>query len=98
MRLARKLTLAIIAGILAVMAVAAVVRVRSEAQHFLDDMSRDHRFVGHAIRDAVESVWASDSEERAALLVHTTRSHVTLRIVSLEPGAPRQRQPAARPE
>lgn len=98
MRLTRKLALALLVGILVITGIAGVVRVRSEAQHFLDDMSRDHAFVGHAIRNAIESVWASDGEARAAGLVHTPRGHVSLRIVTLDPNALRQRQPGVRPE
>ncbi len=68
MRLARKLTLALVLGILAVMAAYAYVQTREEVVLFEGDLQRDTRRA-EALRAAVRSVWAKEGEARARELV-----------------------------
>ena len=86
MRLARKLTLALALGILAVMGLYAVFQVRQEIELSEDDLLRAQR-VGRAWLGTIESVWDHEGSERAHELVRlaTQRAHeIELRILSLD--------------
>src|SRR5262249_48496305 len=67
MNLAVKLTLALVAGIAATMALYACVQVRSETILLAADAPRADR--GTALRAAVQSMWRSDGRERALAMV-----------------------------
>jgi signal transduction histidine kinase len=91
MRVAHKLTLTLIGGILLVHAGSAWVRVEREVGLFEDDTSRDSKVLGRALRHAVEKTWTTSGEAAAIQLVehsNTQESHLTIRWVwrDAEPG------------
>jgi hypothetical protein len=90
MRLARKLTLALVLGILVVLAGNAVFRVRREIQLFESDSQRDSLLMGRVLAGAVERVWPSLGEEQALDVVEDANqreSTVRIRLVWMEAGA-----------
>ena len=87
MRVTRKLTLALIAGIVVVHAAAAVVRVAREVDLFNKDIARNSRVLGRALANAVERAWRSEGENAAmGFLDHATHrdDHVRIRWVWLD--------------
>lgn len=96
-KLARKLTVALVLGIFAVLAVQSFSRVRRETGLFEIDMRRDGHTMGRVLKTAAVEVWRTDSEAHAKRLiaeVNESESHVTIRWVSLDapagdPAAPR---------
>ena len=92
MKLARKLTIALVLGIFAVLSIQAFARVRRETGLFEGDMRRDGRTMGRVLRTAAAEVWTTVSEVHAKRLVaqvNESESNVTIRWVSLDaaPGA-----------
>jgi two-component system, NtrC family, sensor kinase len=69
MRLARKLTLALVLGITLVMAGNALFQVSREGRLFDDDSRRDQHAVGRVLHAAVETVWDADGEAAARRLI-----------------------------
>lgn len=69
MRLVHKLTLAIVIGICAVLAVHAYLRVRREISLIESDMKRDHYKMGRAFGAAVAEAWRAGDETRALELI-----------------------------
>lgn len=69
MKLARKLTIALALGILAVMSVNAYVRVNRVLWLFEAERSQDERLLGRVLRASAEELWRSEGEERAVGLV-----------------------------
>jgi signal transduction histidine kinase len=100
MRLARKLTFALVLGILIVLAGNAVFRVRREIQLFANDSQRDSLLVGRVLAGAVERVWPSLGEEQALDVVEDANqreSTVRIRFVWLDAGAGEARSPEVDP-
>ncbi len=87
MKLARKLTAAIVLGVFAVLAVHAYFGARRELRLFESDMRRDTHIMGRALAAAVVEVWRSDGRERALHLVDAANereSHMTIRWIALD--------------
>ena len=100
MKLTRKLTVALTAAILLVLAVNSFLRVRREAALFRDDIQRDDRVLGRAIAGAAARIWRTVGEEAALDLVrdaNVREGHVAIRWVWLDgrPGEPAPEVPAA---
>jgi two-component system, NtrC family, sensor kinase len=96
MKLARKLTLALLLGVALILAVNAYFRVRGEVEQFESDMSGDARVMGRALGAAVAEVWRTDGEEAALRLVadaNETASNVSIRWVFLDDGADEEHRP-----
>lgn len=97
MKLARKLTVALVLGIFAVLAVHSYSRVSRETGLFESDMRRDGHTIGRVLGTAATTVWGTDGEAHAKQLiaqVNESESNVTIRWVSLaapdgDPSAPR---------
>ena len=69
MKLARKLTLALLGVMVTVLALNAYERVRRDRQALRDDIHRDHRALGDALRVVVLESFREDGEQRALSLV-----------------------------
>jgi signal transduction histidine kinase len=69
MKLARNLTIALIAGIFMVLALSAYVRIRREAGLFEANIRRDDHAMGRALMAGVLEVWGNEGEARALHLV-----------------------------
>lgn len=69
MKLARKLTLAILAVMVAVLALNAVERIARDRRLIRADILRDHRALGHALQVLVSETLREDGEPRALALV-----------------------------
>ena len=69
MKLARKLVLALVLGIIAVMSLNGYLRLRAERTLFEDDSLRDLRAMGRALSAGVEAVFRYDGEQRAQSFV-----------------------------
>lgn len=100
MRVAHKLTLTLIGGILLVHAGSAWLRVEREVELFEDDAARDSKVLGRALRHAVEKTWSTSGEEAAIQLVehsNSRESHLDIRWVwrDAQPGG--EHAPAASP-
>jgi signal transduction histidine kinase len=81
MKLARKLSVALFLGVLAVVTAFAYVRFQREIELFDNDMRRDHRLIGATLRPALLDTWRSDGEARAIELVrHTDADKEGVRI------------------
>ena len=65
MKLVRKLTLALVLGISAVLVVNGWFRVRREVALFESDRVRDHKLIGLALGAAIVAVWRVDGEAQA---------------------------------
>jgi two-component system NtrC family sensor kinase len=87
MRLARKLTIALLLGICAVLAVVAYDRVRREIALFESDIERDLRTMGKELEAAVTTLWDAVGKERALAFVEEVndhKTHVTARWIWLD--------------
>jgi hypothetical protein len=69
MKLARKLTLAILAIMALVLSLNAVERVAHDRRIIRDDIRRDHRSVGHALQLVVRESFRADGEPGALALM-----------------------------
>ncbi|MGC4063916.1 MAG: ATP-binding protein [Polyangiaceae bacterium] len=69
MRLALKLILATVVGILAVFAVFGVLRAKREMALFDSDMRKDHRLIGATLGLCVANTWNTSGQEHALELV-----------------------------
>src|SRR5579859_7083405 len=97
MKLVQKLSIALVAGTTAILAVNGVLRVRREVALFESDRVRDHRLIGSAVGAAVAAVWRTDGPERALSLIdqaNLREGKVHLRWVWVEDG---YGQPRPRP-
>lgn len=105
MKLARKLAVALVLGIFAVLSVHSYSRVRQESGVFESDMRRDGHTIGRVLRAAVAKVWRTDGEASAMRLiagVNEAESNVTIRWISLDapegdPSAPNLDREVLRP-
>jgi signal transduction histidine kinase len=97
MKLARKLTLALVAGMLAVFAVHATINVLRETKFAERATQRAAHQTGHVLQLALEEVWLPDNQVRALKLVddvNEVESEIRIRWVWLnapegDPYAPR---------
>ncbi len=72
MKLARKLTLAILSVMVAVLVANALERIVRDKQVLREDIRRDHRTLGRALRAIVPDVWREDGPGRALSLIEAT--------------------------
>jgi two-component system NtrC family sensor kinase len=72
MKLARKLTLAILSVMIAVFSVHALERIDRDGRVLREDIRRDHRTLGRALRAIVPDVWREDGPKRALALIEAT--------------------------
>ncbi|WP_437598618.1 sensor histidine kinase [Sorangium sp. So ce590] len=101
MKLARKLTLALVFGVFLVLALSAYVQVRKEARIFEKDVQRDHHTMGRALAAAVTEVWRSEGSARALRLVEDANERerqVDVRWVWLDEQADEAHRPRLSPE
>jgi two-component system, NtrC family, sensor kinase len=75
MRLVTKLTIALVAGTLIVLATNGYLRVRREVSVLQADRVRDHALVGRALGAAVAAVWRSDGRDEALRVVDGANEH-----------------------
>jgi signal transduction histidine kinase len=86
-KLARKLALALVLGVFAVVAVHAYTRVRREFRLFESDIRHDSHVYGRALAAAVAEVFRAHGKERALAIVdlaNQRESHVRIRWISLD--------------
>src|SRR5262245_766425 len=91
MRLARKLTIALVLGIMLVMAGNAILQLRRESTLFDADSRHDQHAVGRVLHAAVETVWPAEGEAAARRLIAQVSGDsttLTMRWVSLRPDPP----------
>lgn len=87
MKIARKFTLALVAGILVVLAASMVLRVKREQALFELDIARDSLVLGRALGHAVERTWENRGQEQALEIIeYATKqeSHLQMRWVWLD--------------
>ncbi len=97
MRLARKLTIALVASVLVVLGVHAYFAARTDVIYSERTLARDAHLTGHALSIAVAEIWRRDGEVRALQMIEDANeedSHVRIRWVWLnaredDPYAPR---------
>jgi two-component system NtrC family sensor kinase len=90
MKLARKLTVALVLGIFVVMALYAGLQIRRDEAIFAEDTKADEHVMVRALGAALQTVWHLNGETPARrLLENADRSEqeVRIRFVSLEPGS-----------
>ena len=100
MKLAVKLTIALVLGIVVVMAIYAWIQISNEVVLSEADAHRARRN-GLAWLGAIESVWSREGEARARELIELSARRVgaregAVRIISLAPDAPTGRSSPAR--
>ena len=98
MKLARKLTLALLLGFWGVIAMHGWLRLQRETSMFEADMTRDHRTLGRAVGLAVAEVWDNAGEQDAIGLVETVnqkKADMRIRWVWPEAGADSPYAPVA---
>ncbi|MET0285999.1 MAG: ATP-binding protein [Polyangiales bacterium] len=78
MKLARKLTLAILAVIVAVFALNAAERIQRDRRALRDDILRDHRSLSRALQVVVRESFREDGEQRALSLVEAANQRESL--------------------
>jgi two-component system, NtrC family, sensor kinase len=86
MKLARKLTMTLILGILAVMASYAYLQVRQEVVLFEADFERMRR-LGRMMRVIIEAVWQTDGETRVRQLIdqaNESEPEINIEVVSFD--------------
>lgn len=91
MRLARRLTLALLLGIAVVMAVSASLQVARERELFASDTAADELEIARAVRAAVGFIASSDGVERAEALVRAVDAaerRTRLRWIALDETRP----------
>jgi two-component system, NtrC family, sensor kinase len=74
MKLARKLAVLLLLGMMLVLVVALVAAVRREIQLFDSDMKRDHQILGRALAVAAARIWSVDGEDVAVDLINRVNS------------------------
>ncbi len=98
MKLARKLTLAILAVMVAVLALNAVERIARDRRALRDDIQRDHRSLARALQVVVRESFREDGEQRALSLVEAANqreSAMQIRWLWVTPGKTLQQLNAA---
>src|SRR3954469_8806657 len=84
-RLARRLTFAILLGILAVLAVDAWMRVQRETAFFDDEFRLSTRVTGSALAGAVGRVWRAEGDKGARRAIVEANRHSSMRVRLLLP-------------
>jgi two-component system, NtrC family, sensor kinase len=90
MKLARKLAVLLLLGMMLVLVLALVAAVRREIQLFDTDMKRDHQILGRALAVAAARTWSVDGEEVAIDLINRVNSEqgqLRARLRSFDGGA-----------
>ncbi len=77
MKIVPKLTLALVGGICAILALNGALRVSRERGYFEADRLRDHELIGRSVGAAVSAVWRSDGEQAALRTIEAVNSHFT---------------------
>ncbi|WP_437588618.1 ATP-binding protein [Sorangium sp. So ce1000] len=101
MKLARKLTLALVFGVFLVLALSAYVQIRREARTFENDVQRDHHAMGRALAAAITGVWRSEGPARALRLVEDANERerqVDIRWLWLDEQADEAHRPRLAPD
>jgi two-component system, NtrC family, sensor kinase len=81
MKLARKFTLTLLAGMCAVLAVSGYTTIQREVSLFQTDTSRDHALMGGKLALAVSEIWTLSGPERALRFVEeVSRREDTVRV------------------
>lgn len=97
MRVARKLTLALVLSIFCVLVINAYTRLRRELLLYEADAQRDHQLLARGLGAAIVEVWVEEGEARALRLVERANereSSVLIRWVWFD-GGDRAHEPAA---
>jgi two-component system NtrC family sensor kinase len=97
MRLATKLTLALVLVEILLSVASAWTRLQWESASYEDDMRRDHHLLGRGLGAAVVAMWRKDGEGPATQLVgaaNEVESQMTIRAVYLDASDP-EKAPAA---
>jgi two-component system NtrC family sensor kinase len=98
MRLARKLTLALVFAVCAVLTAHGVLTARRELAFFEADTQRDARVMGRTLVAVVSEIWRAQGEARALQTIDEANEReatVNFRYVSLDPSSPRKPTVAA---
>ena len=93
MRLARKLTLALVLAVCAILTVHGVFAARRELDFFEMDTQRDARVMGRTLVAVVSEIWRAEGEVRALQMIdeaNEREENVNFRYVSLDPASPRK--------
>ncbi len=93
MRLARKLTLALVFAVSAVLTVHGVLAARRELAYFEGSTQRDARAMGRTLVAVVSEIWRTEGETRAIQTIEEANEReasVNFRFVSLDPASPRK--------
>jgi len=88
MKLARKLILAMVLGIFAVMTINAYLRLRSQVEFFEAEAGRDLRTAARSLASGIEAVLVHDGEKRAQRFVkevNLLREEIDLRWIWIDP-------------
>jgi two-component system, NtrC family, sensor kinase len=96
MRLAWKLSLALMPVVLGVLASSAYVRLQRELVLFQEDTRRDQRIIATTLARAAETLWARQGPEAALDVIRdadAARSGMSIRWVSLEPSPDATKKP-----
>jgi signal transduction histidine kinase len=97
MKLARKLTLALLAVTVAVLALNAFERIERDRNALREDIHRDHRSLGHALRVVLLESFREDGEQRALSLVEAANQRESTLQISWSWLPERLRQPELAP-
>jgi signal transduction histidine kinase len=86
MKILPKLTLALLAGTCAILAVNGYLRVERERGYFDADRVRDHEMIARSLAAATSAVWRSEGEEAARRAIEAVASRFTaIQIRLVEP-------------
>jgi two-component system NtrC family sensor kinase len=101
MKLALKLVLAIVIGIVLVLSVDGYFRVRRQLAVFEVDMKRDHAAMGRALAEVVADVWEAEGEKKAFEIVENVdrrKADLSIKLLGLDafPNSIASMQEAAR--
>lgn len=93
MRLARKLTLALVFAVVAVLTLHGGLTARRELAYFEFDTQRDARVMGRTLVAVVSEIWRAEGAERALQMIEEANEReasVNFRYVSLDPSSARR--------
>jgi signal transduction histidine kinase len=99
MRLARKLTLALVFAVCAVLTVHGLLAARRELEFLEADTERDARVMGRTLAAVVSEIWRAQGEVRAVQTIDEANEReelVNFRYISIDPASPRK--PSIAPE
>jgi hypothetical protein len=100
MTIASKFTMALLACVILAVMAYATLAVRSQLARSESDIAEHEPSTAHALRPAVRDVWIHELERRALELIDEARQrlrNVAVRLVSLDPEAPREKRPRVAP-